>query len=291
MLYCQETTCVGPGWVEIHRVKGHLHRRHALPPQCPRCWEVFATDNLRDTHLQNDPPCPKPENDTPLDGFTPAHRKKTDTNMTDAGKWREIYTILFPDDDAATIPNPYHEEVDFGQCGQSGSNTPTNFAGFVRREFLRLVRHELDILFQSEFQDVEERLRPRVRDIVFRLQTRIITIYERETMKTRPSREGGIGSPAVSGLIGEMEERAEPEQATVGQATMQMLTRAPRVSNFNDELAPVPWGGGPLPSKSALFEFNFDWSAPLDGLFNDPALNQFTSSQQDMWRWDGMPVT
>lgn len=33
-------------------------------------------------------------------------RKKTHTDMTDEDKWREIYTILFPDDDPGAIPSP-----------------------------------------------------------------------------------------------------------------------------------------------------------------------------------------
>jgi hypothetical protein len=41
------------------------------------------------------------------------------------------------------------------------------------------VRRELEILFESEFQDVEERVRPRVQDIVLNLQPRLIALYER----------------------------------------------------------------------------------------------------------------
>lgn len=92
--------------------RGHLHRRHALPPQCPRCWEIFKSEGLRDAHLQRDPPCQNRDNDTLLDGFSKAQekqlrsRKKTDKNMTDEDKWKEIYAILFPEDDLDTMPSP-----------------------------------------------------------------------------------------------------------------------------------------------------------------------------------------
>lgn len=92
--------------------RGHLHKHHALLPQCPRCWEVFRDEGLRDAHLQIDPPCGKKDNDTLLDGFSKAQekrlrsRKKADKNMTGADKWREVYLILFPDDDPEAIPSP-----------------------------------------------------------------------------------------------------------------------------------------------------------------------------------------
>ncbi|KAI7771401.1 hypothetical protein LZL87_010841 [Fusarium oxysporum] len=116
--YCREATCVGPGWVEIHRVK-----RHALPPQCPRCWQDFKTEQLRDVHLQADPPCQKKTNETNLDGFTKTQekqlksRKKSEMEMTGAGKWREMYQILFPDDDPTTIPDPSLYEQSAGEVG------------------------------------------------------------------------------------------------------------------------------------------------------------------------------
>jgi hypothetical protein len=52
---------------------------------------------VRDIQIQNDPPCQTRETDTVLDGFTKAQEKQlrsgkqSEINMTDAGKWREIY--------------------------------------------------------------------------------------------------------------------------------------------------------------------------------------------------------
>ncbi|KAH8886341.1 hypothetical protein GQ53DRAFT_612925, partial [Thozetella sp. PMI_491] len=192
--YSRVTTCLGPGWTEIHRVKqvnptfgkfsvNHLHRRHALPPQCPRCWEAFETDSSRDAHLREDSQCEKRDNNTLLEGFTRNQerqlrsRKRTDKNMTDADRWREIYRILFPDDDQSTIPNPYHEEVDLFSMNNPCSCGREDFAKFMRREFPQFVRRELEGLFQGEFRNVEESLRPAIRDIVLRLQPGIVALY------------------------------------------------------------------------------------------------------------------
>lgn len=128
--YGKWTSCPGPGWDEVHRVKcvpccrhskprkmltmarTHLYRRHALPIQCPRCWEVFKADNELQSHLQQDPPCTIQGNRMLHEGFTKDQekklrsRKKTHGDMTDEEKWREIYLILFPDDDPSSIPSP-----------------------------------------------------------------------------------------------------------------------------------------------------------------------------------------
>jgi len=41
-----------------------------------------------------------------------------------------------------------------------------------------LVRRELETLFRDEFQDVEERLRPRIAEIVLNLQPRLLGLYK-----------------------------------------------------------------------------------------------------------------
>lgn len=129
-------------------------------------------------------------------------RKKTHADMTDEDKWREIYTILFPDDDPSAIPSPckwikcdmknaemclltetdYSESEDGSeQVGSSGTELE-DYATFIRREMPTLVRRELETLFQNEFQDVEERLRPRIADIVLNLQPKLLSLYKQSQM-------------------------------------------------------------------------------------------------------------
>ncbi|KAK3485743.1 uncharacterized protein B0T23DRAFT_407842 [Neurospora hispaniola] len=118
--YSKWTSCPGPGWDEIHRVKyaipkvtyaTHLYRRHELI-QCPRCWSTHKNNKSLVAHLQTDPSCEKQPNLSIVDGVTPEQkekllsRKKTHGDMTDEEKWRHMYMILFPDDDKDSIPSP-----------------------------------------------------------------------------------------------------------------------------------------------------------------------------------------
>ncbi|EGO60027.1 hypothetical protein NEUTE1DRAFT_80650 [Neurospora tetrasperma FGSC 2508] len=118
--YSKWTSCPGPGWEEIHRVKyaiptgnyaTHLYRRHELI-QCPRCWSTHKNNKSLVAHLQTDPSCEKQPNLSIVDGVTPEQkekllsRKKTHGDMTDEEKWRHMYMILFPDDDKDSIPSP-----------------------------------------------------------------------------------------------------------------------------------------------------------------------------------------
>lgn len=112
--YATWTTCPGPGWEELHRVKEHLYRRHRLPIQCPRCWDRFDDDDLLRTHLQSEQACNMiPREEAPLlEGLTKTQmdrlrsRKKTRADVTPVRKWREIYWILFPDDVGLITPSP-----------------------------------------------------------------------------------------------------------------------------------------------------------------------------------------
>ncbi|KAK4158993.1 hypothetical protein QBC43DRAFT_223071 [Cladorrhinum sp. PSN259] len=186
--YRNWTSCPGPGWEEVHRVKTHLYRRHALPLQCPRCWDVFKTDNVLQGHLQMDPPCIVKSNSVPHEGFTKDQekrlrsRKKAHADMTDEDKWNEIYQILFPDDDPESIPGPYYDTFDDedGPTPASGigSGDLEDYSSFVRREMPTLVRRELESLFKSESPDVEDRLRIKVEQIVLDLQPRLMSLYK-----------------------------------------------------------------------------------------------------------------
>lgn len=124
------TSCPGPGWDEVHRVKyatpelvtpahsqtnrcirSHLYRRHELI-QCPRCWCTHKNTRSLTVHLQMDPPCEKQQNMGLADGVTQEQkekllsRKKAHGDMTHEERWRHIYMILFPDDDENSIPSP-----------------------------------------------------------------------------------------------------------------------------------------------------------------------------------------
>jgi hypothetical protein len=169
---------------------------------------VFKADGQLQSHLQQDPPCAIQGNRTLQEGFTKDQekklrsRKKTHADMTDEDKWCEIYKILFPDDDPSAIPSPCelpsldprsspsdNLPKDYSESDNEGSSRDLNgsgeledYATFIRREMPALVRRELETLFRGEFQDVEERLRPRIAEIVLDLQPRLLGLYKQSQM-------------------------------------------------------------------------------------------------------------
>ncbi|KAL1836191.1 hypothetical protein VTJ49DRAFT_5458 [Mycothermus thermophilus] len=161
-----------------------------LPPPAPAPApaEASSPPALR-LHIQQDPPCRIQEKRTLQEGFTKDQekklrsRKKTHADMNDEDKWREIYTILFPDDDHSSIPSPYYDDSDDEEAsGFIGSGEFEDYATFVRREMPTLVRRELEVLFRDEFKDVEERLRPRIAQMVLDLQPKLLDLYKQSQM-------------------------------------------------------------------------------------------------------------
>jgi hypothetical protein len=76
-----------------------------------------------------------------------------------------------------------------------------DYATFIRREMPTLVRRELEALFQQEFQDVEERVRPRIAEIVLNLQPRLLGLYKQSQMPLSDyGPHGGAASGSEPGL-------------------------------------------------------------------------------------------
>ncbi|KAK3349258.1 S-adenosyl-L-methionine-dependent methyltransferase [Lasiosphaeria hispida] len=200
--YGKWTSCPGPGWDEIHRVKAHLYKRHALPLQCPRCWESFRAESWYREHLQQDPPCAvQAMQRNVLDGFTKEQeemlrsRRKTRPDMSSADKWKEVYMILFPDDNVDDIPSSYYEATDNGakNSGKEDCNV------FLRREMPAAARRELDLMFQDGFRDMELALRPRIEQLMVDLQLRLLRSW------TSLENDG-------RGDLGELDEPRDTEQ-------------------------------------------------------------------------------
>ena len=88
----------------------HLYRGHRMAAHCKRCWKVFNNQEQLDSHLTVATPdiCDLQPGHPP-EGITPEHerclrsRKKTSPNQTEADRWKDIYKLLFPDEE---IPSP-----------------------------------------------------------------------------------------------------------------------------------------------------------------------------------------
>ncbi|KAL4928936.1 C2H2-type zinc finger protein [Aspergillus undulatus] len=87
------------------RVKLHINRKHKLPIYCPRCSEVFKSEQERDVHLRENT-CPlQPEVRRICATSEQLQRlSRRSTAKTDRDRWNEIYRILFPDDPLPDSP-------------------------------------------------------------------------------------------------------------------------------------------------------------------------------------------
>jgi hypothetical protein len=160
-----------------------------LPFQCPRCQEIFKSDTAQRIHLQQDPPCSVKRDNFVVEGITKDQekrlrsRKKTRPGMTDEDKWKEIYTILFPDDDHTMIPSAYFEEEKraLTRSDSGGSGDIEDFATFVRRDMPTFVRRELETLLSEQVTDFAEqqKMLPIVTNIINSFQPRLIQLYNK----------------------------------------------------------------------------------------------------------------
>ena len=89
----------------------HLYRNHSLPIFCRRCYTIFKADSLLDDHQRAIEPCKMRPKEN-IEGFDKLQlerlrsRKKSQTEPSEEDKWREVYRILFPIDDASSMPSP-----------------------------------------------------------------------------------------------------------------------------------------------------------------------------------------
>ncbi|KAK5660598.1 hypothetical protein OQA88_13161 [Cercophora sp. LCS_1] len=285
--YSKWTSCPGPGWDEVHRVKTHLYRRHALPIQCPRCWDIFKTEDALNAHLQHDVRCEVRENRSLVEGFTKDQekklrsRKKATADTTDEDKWREIYTILFPDDDPESTPTPYYDSTDYepDDSASPRSGELEDYTTFVRREMPTLVRRELENLFDNEFQDIEAHLRPRVAEIVLKLQPKLLGLYKQSQMplseygppsnEPLPSGDQGL-TPALSHRTG-TDQGSTPTTDPYLAPSTDFTFDTGDVLNFDTTGLGLGGWEQPLPYDGDYVDAGFNWDNDFNHLLN-PAL-------------------
>ncbi|KAB5549550.1 hypothetical protein GE09DRAFT_177063 [Coniochaeta sp. 2T2.1] len=105
--------CCGPGFTTVHRIKEHVYRKHDHP-YCQRCHATFTDHKILEQHLQAETPCTVRKGPLGHQGITPEQRarlksrRKTnrDANQSEAEKWTDLYTLLFPEVLKEEIPSP-----------------------------------------------------------------------------------------------------------------------------------------------------------------------------------------
>jgi hypothetical protein len=130
-------------------------------------------------------------------------------------------------------------------------------------------------LFETEYQNVEEAVRTRVHEIVLALQPRFIALFERSMKEirvddTEPLRGRSTSTPPSM----ETNLPREPEQP--------LPTPVPQPLPLPYLAQTVePWPPNLVPDVD-FPDFNFDWNAPLDGMFSDAMGNQFPAAVPDL---------
>ncbi|PSN65855.1 hypothetical protein BS50DRAFT_621649 [Corynespora cassiicola Philippines] len=184
--YRDRRSCPGPGWDSIHRLKEHLYRRHALPPQCQRCWRTYKDEPALTEHLRSVDACAIREQQ-PEEGLDKKQIEQLKSRQSmfraddDEEKWRIIYLILFPDTPPTQLPTPYYDDGDTADDAESSSpkaSDITQYEAYLRRELPRRVRKELEIAIEKMVGPIEETLKNQLEDIVRNCQERLSKTYQ-----------------------------------------------------------------------------------------------------------------
>ncbi|KAF2492919.1 hypothetical protein BU16DRAFT_93784 [Lophium mytilinum] len=196
-------SCLGPGWVAIARLKEHLYRRHALPPQCTRCCQTFKSEAELKAHSRIPEGC-EIRDEERLEGFDLSQEKRLRSKkrglLGDAreDQWRDVYLILFPDALLSEIPSPYYNYDE--DSGRQPINSPSSagfarYDAYLRRELPQRVRQELEAEMEEELGLVDERLKSRLSTIVRNCLEQLCQTYKGKSPTTEEATEDETPAP------------------------------------------------------------------------------------------------
>lgn len=211
--YKDQSKCVGPGWLTVHRLKEHLYRRHMLPIHCYRCREIFPSDRLLQLHSRAKTQCAvrdEASGEQELEGIDATQerllRSRRRTDKSEGDKWRDVFRICFPADAPDCIPTPWFE-LPPAWGGEAGGHAPgspasdiARYEEFLRRELPRRVRGELEVRIEQELSPVEESLKRQLVDIVRDMQQRLFADFRK--LQGAPHEEEAQGDEEMATDIG-----------------------------------------------------------------------------------------
>ncbi|KAK3292919.1 uncharacterized protein B0H64DRAFT_203301 [Chaetomium fimeti] len=127
--------CAIRSWSTISRLKEHLYRRH-YKTHCQRCKCIFSDARELAEHEMLVTGCEVLDTIPPGDITTYQEkqlksRKHTTRRQTDEEKWRDIYRLLFPNEE---IPSPYPEAAEDMGPSTADSSVSFNFQHFLLSE-------------------------------------------------------------------------------------------------------------------------------------------------------------
>ncbi|RYP70381.1 hypothetical protein DL771_005502 [Monosporascus sp. 5C6A] len=170
-------TCLGPGFSDINRMKEHLKRRHYREHSCGRCGEHFQKNIELQQHMRAREPCPLREIETAMGFITQLQWNEVSVKKRGAilDRWKEIYTILFPEVEESQIPGPYHDVSETADQLRRMINCD-EFEAHMRTDLPRRVLAQLN----REFQIMAEHARQRVAEIAQEQSVATMAAYLQE---------------------------------------------------------------------------------------------------------------
>ncbi|GAP91168.1 hypothetical protein SAMD00023353_5300750 [Rosellinia necatrix] len=147
--YMSHRGCPGPGWVSIHRLKGHLYRKHRLPQfRCNRCGQDLEDAPGLVDHQRSDPPCTlQPAgSEEGIDANQESQlksRKRKQTGKVGHEKWSDIYRILFPNIEPSLIPSPYYDYAPDDGLNEAQSQSVSRCCNRTLNTYARYLETEL----------------------------------------------------------------------------------------------------------------------------------------------------
>ncbi|KAL2268800.1 hypothetical protein VTJ83DRAFT_3646 [Remersonia thermophila] len=126
--------CAVRSWTTISRLKEHLYRRH-YRAHCQRCKTTFGNAKELEDHEMSIVRCevvdvPPPSDITTHQEKALKSRKHTTRRQSDEEKWRDIYRLLFPNQE---VPSPYPEAAE-DMSPSSELHINLNFQHFLLSE-------------------------------------------------------------------------------------------------------------------------------------------------------------
>jgi hypothetical protein len=176
--------------------------------------------------------------------------------------------------------------------GAGGSNTDEevvvqgeleDYATFLRREMPTLVRRELETMMTEEFPDVEEKMRPRVAQIVMSLQPRLLDLYRRSSSDSEPSEEASSTRDVTNSTPSTVSppSNAFPVSAQGEFSSPEVNYDEFSWQNYQPQLIEDPAAAGPSGHPSMGPDFgHFNWDLTFDGLLDQTL---FTGSNANMF--------
>ncbi|EAQ83474.1 hypothetical protein CHGG_09878 [Chaetomium globosum CBS 148.51] len=127
--------CAIRSWSAISRLKEHIYRRH-YKIHCQRCKRTFSETRELADHEMLVTGCEvvdtiPPGDITAYQEKQLKSRKHTTRRQTDEEKWRDIYRLLFPNEE---IPSPYPEAAEDMGPKTAESSVSFNFQHFLLSE-------------------------------------------------------------------------------------------------------------------------------------------------------------